>query len=184
MAADQLEALEGERGPRAVADEAFESRAIVGLDADRGVEAEPSAVIPAEHVFGVMGLQEAVAGKVTEDPLSDRVLEPFEELRGVIGGLVEAEATGWFTALVSGLRIRIGLDPLEEAVHHTEVEMVVGIQRGAEPVQEARDPIRGGGRSRGPCFPQGGLQRPEQDVEDGGGGLGPMVEVGPEALGH
>jgi len=49
-AADEVEALEGERRPGAVADQALEAGAIGSLDPDRGVEAEPTAVIPAEHV--------------------------------------------------------------------------------------------------------------------------------------
>ena len=57
MAADQLEALEGERGPGTIPDEALEPRAVLGLNTDTGVQAKTLAVIPGEHVFGVMGLQ-------------------------------------------------------------------------------------------------------------------------------
>jgi hypothetical protein len=52
-AADEVEALEGKRRPGAVADQALEAGAVGGLDADIGVKAEPTAVIPAEHVLGV-----------------------------------------------------------------------------------------------------------------------------------
>ena len=47
---------------------------------------QPSAVVPGEHVLGVMGFQQAVAAKVTKDPLADGVLEPFEELGCETGG--------------------------------------------------------------------------------------------------
>ena len=45
-AADEVEAVEGEGAPRAVANEAFEAGTVGGLDADAGVEAEPTAVVP------------------------------------------------------------------------------------------------------------------------------------------
>jgi hypothetical protein len=86
--ADQVEAVEGEGRPSTVADEPFQPLPVGGLDADAGalphamhalrggpgVEAEPTAVIPAEHVPGVVGLQEAVTDHVAEDPFSHRVL--------------------------------------------------------------------------------------------------------------
>ena len=40
MAADQLEALEGERGPGTIPNEAFETSTVRGLDADTGVQAK------------------------------------------------------------------------------------------------------------------------------------------------
>jgi hypothetical protein len=127
--ADQVEAFEGERWPGAIPDETLEARAVRGLDADAPVQAEPSTVIPVEHVFRVVGLQEAMATKVAEDPGADGVLEPFEELGAEAGGFVEVEATGWRIALVSGLGIRIGLDSLEQTIHHAKVVVVVGIER-------------------------------------------------------
>ena len=42
-------------------------------------------------------------------------------------------------------------------------------------------PASGGPRGTG--LPQGSLEGPQEDVEDGTGGSGPMVEEGPEALG-
>ncbi|MCJ7630598.1 MAG: hypothetical protein MUO50_19660 [Longimicrobiales bacterium] len=45
---------------------------------------------------------------------------------------------------------------------------------------------REGGRSwsGGTGLPQGGTESPEQDVEDGGCGTGPVMEEGPETLGN
>jgi hypothetical protein len=60
-AVDEVEAVESERGPGAVADQAVEADSVMALDTDAGVEARPTAVIPAEHVLGVVGLQEALA---------------------------------------------------------------------------------------------------------------------------
>ena len=55
-AADQVEAFVGEGRPGAIPDEAFEARAVRGLYADAPVKAEPTAVIPFEHVGGLVGL--------------------------------------------------------------------------------------------------------------------------------
>jgi hypothetical protein len=45
-----------------------------GLDADAGIETESAAVIPCEHVLGVMGLEQTVATAVTKHPGADGVL--------------------------------------------------------------------------------------------------------------
>lgn len=121
MAADEVETAQSEGGPSTVANEAFEAGAVVGLDPDRGVEAEPTAVVPGEHVLRVVGFQETLAASraallmvarsaprretarpsneaklssmnVPENPGANRVLEPFEELGCETGGLVEADA--------------------------------------------------------------------------------------------
>ena len=81
-------------------------------------------MIPGEHVFRVVGLQEAMATSraahlsvaqsapnrgyarpssdaklssknVAENPGADSVLEPSEELGAEAGGFVEVEVTGW-----------------------------------------------------------------------------------------
>ena len=49
MAADQLEALEGERGPGTIPDEALEPRAVLGLNTDTGVQARRK--LPPENCF-------------------------------------------------------------------------------------------------------------------------------------
>jgi hypothetical protein len=56
------------------ANESLQPVAVGSLDADAGVQAEPTAVFPAQHVLGVVGFQEAMADHVAEDPLSDREL--------------------------------------------------------------------------------------------------------------
>jgi hypothetical protein len=178
-AADQVESAECEEGPGTIPNEPLEAFAVGGLDPDAGVQTEPSAVIPSAHVFGFVGFQEAVAGKVAEDSLSDGVLEALQEFVGEGGGLVEAEAGFW----VGRILIGVILDSLEQPVHDAQVEMVVRVQRRAEAVQEADRAHGGGSWSRWTCLPQGGLEGPEQDVEDGAGGPGPVMEEGPKALG-
>jgi hypothetical protein len=174
---DEVETVEGERRPGTIADEAFEARAIGGLDADTPIQTEPAAVLPGEHVLGLVGLQEAVAAKVPEDPGADGVLEVLQELGGEAGGLVEAEAGFWILAPITR-----GL--LEEAIDHTEMKMEVRIEAGAEAVEEAHGTEGGGGWSGGTGLPEGGSESPEEDMQDGAGGPGPVVEEGSEAFGH
>ena len=87
------------------------------LDADAPIQTEPATVIPAEHVFGVVGLQEAVATEVAEDPFPNGVLEALQELVGEGCGLVEAEVGFW----IGRILIRIILGPLEEPIDHAQV---------------------------------------------------------------
>ncbi len=80
-----------------------------------------------------MGLQEAVAGHVAENPPADRVLEALQELGGEGGSLVEAEAG--FRAGGVGVRvIRAWPHLLEEPVGDAKVEVKKGVEGGAEPV--------------------------------------------------
>jgi hypothetical protein len=55
-------------------DQLFQTVLVGGLDPDTGVQAKAATVIPREHVFGFVGLQEAVAPKVSQDSEADRVL--------------------------------------------------------------------------------------------------------------
>jgi hypothetical protein len=73
-AADQVEPPEGEGGSGTIANQPFQPLPVSGLDADTGVQAKATTVIPRQHVFGFVGLQEAVADHVTEDPFSDCML--------------------------------------------------------------------------------------------------------------
>jgi hypothetical protein len=179
-APDQVESVEGEGRPSTVADEPFQSGAVGGLDTDTGVQAEAAPVIPGQHVLGVVGLQEAVAAEVAEHPTSHGVLEALQELVGEGGGFVEAETGFW----IGRILIRVILDPMEEPVHDAQMKMEVGIEAGAETMEEADGTERGVGWCGGRGLPQGRLEGPEEDVEDGAGGPGPMMEEGPETFGH
>jgi hypothetical protein len=79
---DEMEAFEGEGSPGTIADQALESGPVGGLDADAGVQTEPTPVIPAKHVLGLVGVEESVACKMAEHSASDGVLEAFQELVG------------------------------------------------------------------------------------------------------
>lgn len=61
---------------------------------------------------------------VPQHPYSHDVLEALQELAGEGEGFVEAE-TGFGMGRVL---VRISLDPMEEPVYHTEMEMEVGIR--------------------------------------------------------
>jgi hypothetical protein len=178
-AADQVETVECEKGPGAISDEPLQAFAVGGLDADAGVQAKAAAVIPRQHILRLVGLQEAVASEVAEDPFSHRVLETLQELAGEGGGFVETEAGFWMHRIQS----RVTLGFLEESVHDDEVVVVVGIEAGAEAVEKADGPEGGCSWSRGAGLPEGGLEGPEQNVEDSAGGPGPVVKEGSEAFG-
>ncbi|MFH1765896.1 MAG: hypothetical protein ABIF09_17045 [Gemmatimonadota bacterium] len=107
---DEVEALQGKGGPGTVPDQRFEAGPVGGFDADAGVEAEPAAVIPGEHILGLMGFQEAVTPKMSENPGADGVLEALQELGRESGGFVEAEAGGRSVRL----RFLVRINPLKE----------------------------------------------------------------------
>jgi hypothetical protein len=91
-----MEALEGERRPGAVADDALEADAVVALDVHRGVDAEPAGSLPdppaagARHTLGVVFLKETLSAEVAEDAALDEALEAEPVVGGEPGGLVEA----------------------------------------------------------------------------------------------
>jgi hypothetical protein len=127
-----------------------------------------------------VGLQEAVAAEVAEDPVSDRVLEALQELVGEGGGFVEAEAGFRMGRILS----RVTLNLLEEPVHDAEVVVKVGIEGGAETVEETHGAERGLRWCARAGLSEGSAQGPEQDVKDGAGGPGPVVEEGAQTFGN
>ncbi len=77
--------------PGTIPDEPLEAFAVGGLDADAPIEAKPAGVIPGDHVGGLVGFQEAVAAKMSQDPGTDGMLEALQELAGESCGFVEGE---------------------------------------------------------------------------------------------
>jgi hypothetical protein len=73
-AINEVETIESEGRPGTIPNEPFQSLPVGGFDADAPVQAKTATVLPAQHILGVVGLQEAVAPKMAQDPLSDRVL--------------------------------------------------------------------------------------------------------------
>lgn len=113
-AADEVEAVESERGPRTIADQPFPAGSVGAFDAHAGVETEPAAVISGKHVLDLAGLREAVAANVAQDPLSHGVLEALKELRRDRRRFVEVETGFWIPTPITR-------DVLEEAIDHAEV---------------------------------------------------------------
>jgi hypothetical protein len=179
-AVDEMKAVESEGGPGTIPDQPFEAGAVGGLDADTPIQTESTPVIPGQHVLGLVGLQEAVATEVAQHPFSDSMLEALEEFGCESRGFVEAEAG----VRVGRARIRVILDPLKEPVHDAQMEMEVGIEAGSEAMEEAHSAEGGADWSGGTGLPEGGVEGTEQDVEDGAGGPGPVVEEGSQAFGH
>jgi hypothetical protein len=177
--ADQVEPFESKRWSGTIPNQPFQPLPVGGLDTDAGVQAEAATVIPREHILCLMGLQEAVATEMPQDPGADRVLETLQEFGGEGGGFVEAEA---------GCRagrdlIRLLLDLLEEPIHDADVVMEVGIEGGAEAMEEADGSEGGCSWSGGTGLPESGLEGPKENVKDDAGGSGPVMEEGPEAFG-
>jgi hypothetical protein len=81
-------------------------------------------VIPVEHILGVVGLHEAVAAEVAEDPFSHRVLKALHERVGEGCGFVEAEAGCW----IGRILIRVILNLLEKPVHDAQMEVKMRIE--------------------------------------------------------
>ena len=118
--------------------------------------------------------------KVSQNPETDGVLETLQQFAGEGGGFEEAEAGFGIGRILSRLTLYL----LEEPVHDDEMVVKMRVQRRAEAMQETDSPERGVRWSRGTGLPEGGPESPEQDVEDGAGGAGPVMEEGPEAFGH
>ena len=124
-AADQVEAFEGEGWPGAITDEPLQAVAVGGLKADAPIEAKTAAVLPRQHVPGVVGLQEAVADHVSEDPFSHRVLEAVQEFVGESRGFVETEVGFWVGGWILS---RVTLNLLEEPIHDDEMKVKMRIE--------------------------------------------------------
>jgi hypothetical protein len=177
-AADQMEPFESEGRSRTIPDQPLEALPVGSLDTDAPIEAKPAAVIPAEHVLGVVGIQEGVATKVTEHSTSHGVLEVLQEHAGEGSSFVEAEAGLRMRRILS----RVTLNLLEEPVHDAEMIVKVRVQRRAETMEEADRAQRGRCRCGGTGLPEGGLEGSKQDVQDRCGGPGPVVEVRPQTF--
>lgn len=111
---------------------------------------------------------------------------------GPVGGLyadagIQAETTGE----IPGEPV-LGVEGLQEAVAAEmsqdpgtdRVLMKTRIEGGAEAVEGADGSERGVRWCFGTGLPQGGLESPEQDVEDRRGGLRSMMEEMPKAFGQ
>jgi hypothetical protein len=162
------QAVEGERGSGAVAQQPLAASAVGAVNADGGVEAEAAGPLPREHVVDGVLIEEAAALEEAEHP----ALEDGREGAGVVsreaGSLVEA-----------GLAVDLG----EDAVEDHEVEVEVRVEGGAEAVEEGDGADLGVGGGAGAVVAQPGADGPEQDPEHGAGEGGVLMEEGADPLG-
>ena len=107
-----------------IPNQALKAGPVGGFDPDAPVQTEPTPVIPGQHILGIVGLEEAMALKMPEDPGADRVLEALDELGREGRGFVEAEGFG----LDSRILASITLDPLEESIDHAEMKVKMRIE--------------------------------------------------------
>jgi hypothetical protein len=77
---DLFDALKGERWACTVAKQPLQSGLVVAGDAHRGVERE-AAVNPGEHVAGVIGIEQAVAGEPVQHAAADVLLDRGSRFR-------------------------------------------------------------------------------------------------------
>jgi hypothetical protein len=129
------QAVEGEGRAGAVADEPLASGAVGAADVDGGVDAESAGALPGAHVEEAATLEEA------EDAALEDGRKGAGVVGGEVGGLVEADLAVGFS---------------ENAVEDDEVEVEVGVEGGAEPVEEGNGADPGVGARAGTAAPQGG----------------------------
>ncbi|HUF31424.1 MAG TPA: hypothetical protein VMM77_12300, partial [Gemmatimonadaceae bacterium] len=116
------QAFEGERRPGAVPQQPFPAGGVGAVDADGGVQAEAATGLPGEHVlYGVL-VEESAALEEAEHALQQRALEAKDVVGKEVGRLVEDDA---------GV-VALG----EDAVQDDDMEVEVGVEGGAEAVEE------------------------------------------------
>jgi len=170
-AGEGVEAFEREGGPGTVAEEALEAGTVIALDAHRSVDAEAAGTLPGEHVESVELVEQPVGTEVSEDATLNDALEPgpvlgLEKRRFVEASLSVVAVVAWG----------------EDAVEDDQMEVEMGIEGGAEAVQEADgSELRVGGRA-GTDATQAGADPPQEDLEDGACDVRVVMQEGPEAL--
>lgn len=150
IAAHGMKTMEREGWSGTVADEPLEAVAVVLLDTDRGVDAEPTRTLPGEHVGGGGRVEEIVADEVPEHAFLHRAFELLPVARFELGCFAKVYAP------LLGFR--------ENPVEDDDVVVEVGVEAGPEAVQErdGADPaLDCRRRSSGARGVQGGADRTE-----------------------
>jgi hypothetical protein len=164
-----LEALEREGRAGAVAEQALQARAVLGLDAHRAVEGEAPAARPAEHLAPLVLVQPAAPGEPTQDPAADGLLSLDE------GRLRQVERVH----LNRPVRSR-----RQDRLDHAQMKMDVGVERRAKAMDEAHRPDSRSGAVLTGVALQRLLDDPDDDVQHRAEGSGLALEDLPQALGH
>jgi hypothetical protein len=162
------QAVEGEGRASAVADEPLAAGAVGALDAHCGVDAESAGALPGEHVVCGVHIEEVAALEEAEDAALEDGRECGYVIGGEVGGLVEAH---------------LAVDFGENTVEDHEMEVEVGVEGGAEPVEEGDGTDLRVEASAGTAVSQGGPNGAEEDPEHGPGEGGVVVEEGADPFG-
>ena len=133
LAAGLAQALHGKGWTGAIAQQTLQRSAVVGFDADTGIDRE-AAVFVALHVFGVTALQQAPCNEGAQDAFLQGGLHLGHGRRIDAAGRVEYDT--WRRGLHWGISAALALHSLKHPVHHANVEVDVFVQAGAEPVNE------------------------------------------------
>lgn len=138
------------------------------MDADGSIDAEAAGALPGEHVVDGVFLEEVAALEEAEDAALEDGRECVGVVGGEVGGLVKADLA------VGGLG--------EDAIEDHEMEVEVGVEGGAEAVEEGDGAELGIGLGAGAAAAQGGADGAEQDPEHGTGEGGVVMEERSDAL--
>ena len=90
-AARRVESFQREGRPSTVTEQPFDAGSVLALDANGGIDAEPTGALPGQHAVGVGFVEQAVAVEVAQHATLHDVLEFMPVLGNEPGGLMEAD---------------------------------------------------------------------------------------------
>ncbi len=164
---DLCDALKGEGRACTVAKQPLQSGPVVAGDAHRGVERE-TAIVPSQHVAGVVGIEQAVAGEPVQHAAADLLFDHGSRLWRQCRGLSELDPASF--------------ERLEHPVEDAAVVVQVAIERSTATVVEAQGPEAGPCRGLGTAAAQMSLDHPQEDMQHGSDRLWLPFQVPAQAL--
>ena len=167
---DFTQPFQREGRPGAVAQQALQAQAIVRFDAHAGIERETPTVIPGAHRRGVFAFEHSAAGENAQQTVAHLGLNLGDGFGTDAPGFVKAHAA-----------CAIGL---ENPLDHDAVEVDVGIEQGAEAVDEGDRADPGGWTRPRAALAQALLHRTEEDVQRQGLHGRIVLQEVAQALGH
>lgn len=114
LGVDLLQPVGGEGRTGAVAQQAFQTLPVVGLDAHAGVEGEPAAVVPRLHLLAIFLIEQPASHERPQDAAADLGLHRLGIIRVQFFHLDESDA--------------LFLIGLENAVDEDDMEMRVFVE--------------------------------------------------------